>query len=93
MSVSESEAKIAVRVYPNSARNAVAGSISGILQVRVSAPPEKGKANEELINFLSEVLGVSKSSIGIIRGHNRRNKLIAIAGLSQADAMRRLFPR
>jgi len=93
MSVSESEARIAVRVYPGAARNEVVGSIGGVLQIRVSAPPVRGKANEELITFLSEVLGVSKSRIGIIRGHTTRSKLIAIGGLSQEDAMKRLLSR
>ena len=93
MTASESEARITVRVYPNAARNEVAGSIGGVLQVRVVAPPIKGKANQELAAFLSELLGISKSSIRIIRGHTTRNKLIAIDGLSQADVMRRLFPR
>ena len=93
MSASESEAKIAVRVYPKAARNEVVGFKGGVLQVRVSAPPLKGKANEELIALLSKVLGVSKSRIGIIRGHTTRNKLIAIDGLSQEGLMRRLLPR
>jgi hypothetical protein len=59
----------------------------------VSAPPVKGKANEELIAFLSKVLDISKSKIGIIRGHTARNKVIAIDGLSQEDTMKRLLPR
>ncbi|MFC1903045.1 DUF167 domain-containing protein [Chloroflexota bacterium] len=92
MTASGSEAKIAVRVYPNATRNEVVGSIGGVLQVRVAAPPIKGKANEELIAFLSKALGVSKSSIAIVRGHTSRNKLITIAGLSQGDVMRRLLP-
>ena len=93
MPASESEAKIAVRVYPNAARNEVVGFKGGVLRVRVSAPPVKGKANEELIAFLSKVLGVSKSRIGITTGHTARNKVIAIDGLSQEDLMRRLLPR
>ncbi len=88
-----SDARIAVRVYPNASRNAVAGSLGGVLQIRVCAPPEKGKANEKLIGFLSEMLGVSKSSISIVQGHNTRNKVIAINGLSPDDIMRRLLPR
>jgi len=92
MAGSESDARIAVRVSPNATRNAVAGSLGGVLQVRVSAPPVKGKANEELIAFLSKVLGVSKSKIGIIRGHTTRNKVIAIDGLSQEDVVKRLLP-
>jgi len=87
-----SKVEISVRVYPNSARNEVVGVTSGVWQVRVSAPPVKGKANQELIAFLSRLLGVGKSRIGIIRGHTTRNKVIAISGLSQEDIMKRLSP-
>ena len=84
--------EISVRVYPNSARNEVVGVTSGVWQVRVSAPPVKGKANQELITLLSRLLGVGKSRIDIIRGHTTRNKVIAISGLSQEDIMKRLSP-
>lgn len=87
-----SKVEISVRVHPNAARNEVGGVIDGVWQVRVSAPPVKGKANQELIAFLSRLLGVGKSRIGIIRGHTTRNKVIAISGLSQEDIMKRLSP-
>lgn len=87
-----SKVEISVRVHPNAARNEVVGVTDGIWQVRVSAPPVKGKANQELITFLSRLLGVGKSRIGIIRGHTTRNKVIAISGLSQEDIMKRLSP-
>lgn len=83
--------EISVRVHPNAARNEVTGVTDGIYQVKVSAPPVKGKANKELIAFLSRLSGVSKSRIDIIKGHTTRNKLIAIDGLSQEDIMKRLL--
>ena len=89
---SNSLAKISVRVHPSAARNEVLGFTGGVWQVRVSAPPVKGKANKELISFLSRLLGVSKSRIGIIRGHTTKDKVIAISGLSQEDIMKRLSP-
>ncbi len=84
--------EISVRVHPNAARNEVTGVTDGIYQVRVSAPPVKGKANKELIAFLSRLSGVSKSQVYIIKGHTARNKIIAIDGLSQKDIMNRLLP-
>lgn len=93
MPTSDNEAKIAVRVYPNSTTNAVVGPIGGVLQIKVSAPPVKGKANDELIAFLSKMLGISKSQISITRGLTTRNKVIAIEGLAQETVMRRLLPR
>ena len=84
--------EISVQVRPNAAKNEVTGIIDGVWQIKVAAPPVKGKANKELIAFLSRFLDVSKSHIGIIKGHTTRNKLIAIDGLSQEDIKKRLLP-
>lgn len=92
MSFSERQAKISLRIYPNATRNEVVGFAEGVLKVKVSAPPVKGKANRELIAFLSQVLGVGKGSLTIIKGHTSRNKVIAIDGLSQEEVIRRLLP-
>ena len=68
------------------------GFSDGVLRVKVSAPPIKGKANRELIAFLSRLLGVSKGSVNIIKGDTTRNKVIAIDGLSRAEVIKRLSP-
>lgn len=81
---------ITVRVYPNATKNEVVGFSDGVWQVRVAAPPIKGKANKELISFLSKVLGVGRSSLSITKGHTTRSKLIAVDGLTQEELMKRL---
>lgn len=81
---------VSIRVHPKAIKNEVVGFSGGVWQVRVSAPPVKGKANKELISFLSEVLGVSKGSVSIAQGHTSRSKLIAVDGLTQQDIMKRL---
>ncbi len=88
----ESTVKISLRVQPNASRCEVVGFTNNVLQVRVSAPPVKGKANNELIDFLSQLLGVSKSRIGIARGHTTKDKVMSISGLSREDIMKRLSP-
>ncbi len=90
MSISDRAARISVRVHPSAARNAVVGFTGEVWQIRVSAPPVKGKANKELIAFLSRLLGVGKNRVSIIRGHTTKNKVIAISGLSEEDIMKRL---
>lgn len=92
MSISGNEVKISLRVYPNASRNEVVGFTNGILRVKVSAPPIKGKANRELITFLSRLLGVGKGSVNIIKGHTTRNKVVAVDGLSQGEVMKQLSP-
>ena len=90
MSIPESGTRISLRVYPNAGRDEVLGFTDGVLQVKIAAPPIKGKANERLVAFLSRLLGVGKGSISIIRGHTSRNKLIKISDLSRKDIIERL---
>ena len=47
-------------------------------KIRLTAAPEKGKANEELIKFLAESCKVSKDKIKIISGHTSQIKLMKI---------------
>ena len=82
--------EISMRVQPNAAKNQVVGFADGTLQIRVAAPPVKGKANKELIAFLSQILGVGKSSLAITKGHTSRSKVIAIDGLNLEEVVRRL---
>ena len=79
-----------MKVHPGAGRNEITGFTGGVLQVKIAAPPEKGKANRELIDFLSRRLDVSKSSISIVKGETGRNKLIAIAGLNPDEIIKRL---
>jgi uncharacterized protein (TIGR00251 family) len=81
---------LSLRVHPGAGKNEVIGFTGGVLQVRVAAPPVKGKANRELTAFLSQALGVSKSSLTIVKGHTSRNKVLAIDGLSREDIINRL---
>lgn len=91
--MSESETKISLRVYPHAARSEVVGFTDGVWQVRVAAPPVKGKANKELIAFLGKVLGIGKGTLTIIKGHTSRSKVIAVGGLSREDVVKRLSPK
>jgi len=70
----------------------VVGFSGGVLGVKVAAPPLKGQANRELVAFLSQLLGVSRGSLAILKGHTSRNKLIAVSGLSREEVIRRLSP-
>jgi len=82
--------RLALKVTPNAGRNEIIGFSDGVLQVRIAAPPVKGKANKELTDFLSKTLGVSKSSISIVKGQTSRNKVIAIEGISREDILKRI---
>lgn len=52
------------------------------IEVRLRAPPEKGKANEELIGALSSLFGVSTAVIEITAGATNSKKSVLVHGLS-----------
>jgi uncharacterized protein (TIGR00251 family) len=91
MHILENKTRISVRVQPNAAKNEVAGLTDNVLCIRLAAPPVKGKANRELVAFLSRLLGIKKDGINIIRGHTARNKVIVIDGLSREHALELLL--
>ena len=88
--MSQNHSTIAVQVQPNARRNEVLGIEDGVLHLRIAAPPVKGKANKELIAFLSQLLGVSKGSVMIEKGLTSRRKVVAIEGLDRAKILERL---
>jgi hypothetical protein len=89
--ISENEARLCVRVYPNANRNEIVSFTNGVLRVKVSAPPIKGKANAELIGFLSRLLDTSRDGISIVKGYTNRNKLVVINGVSQDSVFKLLL--
>jgi len=79
-----------VKVVPRSSRTAIAGILNGMLKVKLSAAPEKGKANQALVEFLADTLGIKKNAIKITSGQTSPVKTIEIAGLS-AEALLNLL--
>jgi len=87
---SEEQTKLLVQVKPGSRRNEIMGFQDGVLSVRIVAPPIKGRANEELVSFLSQLLDVSRSCIRVKKGLTSRRKLLFIEGLPQDQILERL---
>src|SRR3990170_3540961 len=77
----ESEVTIEVQVQPKSSRDEIFGLQNGRFKVKVTAPPEDGKANERLIELIARALGVSKSYVKIVRGETSRIKILKVKGL------------
>ena len=79
ISFCENKVKLSVRVTPGARRNAFDGLWNEThLKVALQAPAVDGKANEALIDFLSETLEVKKKNIFIVTGQTPRCKLIVI---------------
>jgi uncharacterized protein len=68
--------KFKVTVKPNARKNEVTRGADGTLVIRITVPPIEGKANEKVIDVLSEYLNKPKRSISIISGFKGRTKII-----------------
>lgn len=84
------EARIAVRVQPKARRPGVTVSEDGTVAVRVSAAPERGRANAAVLEALAQALGVPPSAVEVVQGHTSRNKIVVVYGLTQEESMSRL---
>jgi uncharacterized protein (TIGR00251 family) len=80
-----------VRVVPRASKNEIAGVHGDALKVRLTAPPVEGKANETLIVFLAQRLGVRKSQVEIVAGTTSRRKMIRVMGVSPQEVEKHLL--
>jgi len=68
----------------------ICGLLDGMLKIKVSAPPQKQKANQCLLRFLAKELGVKKNTISIISGKNSPVKRVQVSGISADMLLKRL---
>ena len=82
---------LAVRVTPRASKNEIVEVLSdGTIKIHLTAPPIEGKANEALIKFLAEVLGVSPARIEVVAGAGGRDKLISVLEMDAATVHRKI---
>ena len=74
-------AQLKVKVVPGSSRNQIVGWLGDALKIKVTAPPEKGKANEAVVELLANRLSISTDEITIESGHSSPSKVLAITGM------------
>ena len=83
-------ARLRLKVVPGASASSIAGWLGEELKVRVSAPPEKGKANKAVIGLLSRALDLPISAISIVSGETSAHKVVQIGGLSESQVRTRL---
>ena len=69
---------LSVRVIPKSKTESVEFISDTDVKVKISSPPEKGRANKRVIELLSDKFSIPKSKIKIVKGHSHRLKRISI---------------
>ncbi len=69
---------LSLYVRPGASRTCISGEHDGKLKIKIKAHPVDGEANENLIEFLSEVLKISKAKIHLLSGESSRQKLVLV---------------
>ena len=77
-------------MIPRARRTEISGRRGDAIVIRLVAPPVDGAANDALIAYLAERLGLPQRRISIVRGATARDKTLAIDGLTCGDVARRL---
>jgi len=76
---------IRVRAQPGARRNGVTGVREGELCVAVTAPPDRGRANDAIVKVLAETLSVPRSRIKILSGDTNRHKRLLVEGTALVE--------
>jgi uncharacterized protein (TIGR00251 family) len=70
--------RLEIKALPGASKTELAGVKDGRLRIRLAAAPEDGKANAELLNFLSRTFNCPKRDVRILSGEKSRSKSIAL---------------
>jgi uncharacterized protein len=80
-----------IKVTARAPRDEIAGERDGCVLVRVRAAPEGGRANESVRRLIAARLGARTAEVELLHGERSRSKTVRVAGLTAADARRRLL--
>lgn len=76
-----------IKAVPGASRDQIVGALGERLKVRISAPPEDGRANKAICELIAKTLKIKVSLVTIESGQTSREKIVRIEGLS-ADEVR-----
>jgi uncharacterized protein YggU (UPF0235/DUF167 family) len=88
--VSAAKTRLELKVVPGATRAGIAGWLGDTLKVRVSEPPERGKANAAVEALLAKALDLPRDRVTITAGRASARKVVEIHGLSEAEVRARL---
>jgi len=82
--------RLRLRVSPGSGRAEVVGRHGDAWKVRVTAPPEHGRANDAIVRLVAEIVCIPREAVTIVSGHGARDKIVELTGVGPALIERRL---
>ncbi|MDE0957990.1 MAG: DUF167 domain-containing protein [Planctomycetota bacterium] len=84
--------EMSIRAIAGASRNEITGIRDGSLVVRITTAPEKGKANQAIVDLLARSLAMRKKDLRWIRGERHRNKCILLCE-ADLDHVQKLLSR
>ena len=78
-------ARLTVKVHPRARRSAMKGRMGDAWKLDLAAPPVEGKANDECVRFLAELVGVPRARVRVVTGLTSRTKVVEIEGVTQEE--------
>jgi uncharacterized protein (TIGR00251 family) len=82
--------RLRLRVAPGASRPGVVGRHGDAWKIRVRAAPERGRANDAVLELLAQTLAVPRANVTLVSGGGSRNKIVELAGIEPDEIERRL---
>lgn len=79
-----------LHVQPKASKTRITGIHDGCLKLAIAAPPVDGRANQEVVKFLAELLAIPSRDITLKSGTQGRRKQVVIAGLAGVGARQKI---
>ena len=77
--------RLRLRVVPGAAKAGIVGRYGEAWKVRVAAAPERGAANDAVVNLIAEALGIQSRDVRLVSGRASRDKIVEVAGVPPAE--------
>jgi uncharacterized protein len=75
--------RIEVYVQPRASKTELAGMHDGIVKIRITAPALENAANQALVEFVAQHLGIAKRCVRVVTGGASRRKVLEIDGVDR----------
>ncbi|MBL8404739.1 MAG: YggU family protein [Dechloromonas sp.] len=74
---------LTLHIQPGARKTEFAGLHGDALKIRLAAPPVDGKANEALLKFIADTLGMAKTAVSLKSGSTSRRKVLELKGVDR----------
>jgi uncharacterized protein (TIGR00251 family) len=85
--------RIQLHVQPGASTSEVVGLHGDRIRLRIQSPPIDGRANEAVLQWIAERLGVPRRAVTLVRGEKSRAKTVDVRGVTVSAAEAALQPR